>query len=44
MRDLQAVIDDIGALRPTLFIGVPRVYDRIYAGIMGQIMNAGLPP
>jgi long-chain acyl-CoA synthetase len=31
------VLDDIGALRPTLFCGVPRVFDRIYAGIQDQL-------
>jgi len=30
-------VDDIGALKPTLFIGVPRVFDRIYGGISAQI-------
>ena len=25
------------ALRPTLFCGVPRVFDRIYAGVMGKV-------
>ena len=31
------VLDDIQALRPTLFCGVPRVFDRIYAGIQEQL-------
>jgi long-chain acyl-CoA synthetase len=39
--DVKAVIDDIAALRPTIFIGVPRVYDRIYAGVIDQITKAG---
>jgi long-subunit acyl-CoA synthetase (AMP-forming) len=26
-----------GALRPTLFCGVPRVFDRIYAGVMQKV-------
>lgn len=30
-------MDDIGCLRPSLFIGVPRVFDRIYSRVMGQI-------
>jgi len=35
--DAARLVDDIGALRPTLFIGVPRVFDRIYGGISAQI-------
>jgi acyl-CoA synthetase (AMP-forming)/AMP-acid ligase II len=35
--DATKLVDDIGALKPTLFIGVPRVFDRIYGGISAQI-------
>lgn len=28
-----------GALRPTLFCGVPRVFDRIYAGVMQKVRD-----
>lgn len=38
--DIKGLVDDIGALRPTLFAGVPRVFDRIYAGVIDK-MNAG---
>lgn len=31
--DVTKVLDDIIACRPTLFCGVPRVFDRIYGGI-----------
>jgi long-chain acyl-CoA synthetase len=34
---VATLVDDIGALKPTLFIGVPRVYDRIYAGISDKV-------
>lgn len=34
---IPKVLDDIAALRPTLFCGVPRVYDRVYAGIYEQV-------
>lgn len=34
---IPQVLDDIVALRPTLFCGVPRVFDRIYAGIYEQV-------
>jgi hypothetical protein len=33
----QGLVDDIGALRPTIFIGVPRVFDRIYSGVLAKI-------
>lgn len=33
----QGLVDDIGALRPTIFIGVPRVFDRIYSGVLSKI-------
>ncbi len=31
------LVDDIAALQPSLFLGVPRVFDRIYTRIMGQV-------
>lgn len=39
--DTLRLVDDIGALRPTLFIGVPRIFDRIYSAVTGQIDKAG---
>jgi len=35
--EIPKVLADIGACRPTLFCGVPRVFDRIYAGINDQL-------
>ena len=35
--DIKGLVDDIAALRPTLFAGVPRVFDRIYAGIKEKV-------
>ena len=35
--DIKGLVDDIAALRPTLFIGVPRVFDRIYTGVMAKV-------
>jgi len=32
-------VDDIGSLRPTLFIGVPRVFDRIYTRVTSQLRD-----
>lgn len=28
-------------MRPTLFIGVPRVFDRIYAGVLAKVKAGG---
>lgn len=39
--DITKLVDDIGALKPTLFLGVPRVFDRIYKGVITQIDAAG---
>lgn len=38
--EIPKVLDDIAACRPTLFCGVPRVYDRIYAGINEKVRGA----
>eukprot|EP00218_Dolichomastix_sp_CCMP3274_P007847 CAMPEP_0170141298 /NCGR_PEP_ID=MMETSP0033_2-20121228/6905_1 /TAXON_ID=195969 /ORGANISM="Dolichomastix tenuilepis, Strain CCMP3274" /LENGTH=649 /DNA_ID=CAMNT_0010377555 /DNA_START=6 /DNA_END=1955 /DNA_ORIENTATION=- len=32
--DSKLLVDDIGASRPTLFVGVPRIFDRIYTAVM----------
>jgi long-chain acyl-CoA synthetase len=37
---IDGVLSDIGALRPTFFIGVPRVFDRVYAGVRAQLAAA----
>lgn len=39
--DIKGLVDDISALRPTLFIGVPRVFDRIYTGILNKVKAGG---
>ena len=31
-----------GALRPTMFCGVPRVFDRIYSGVMQKVWRCGV--
>lgn len=38
---LDALVDDIGALKPTVFTGVPRVFDRIYNAINDTIAGSG---
>ncbi|RLN28391.1 long chain acyl-CoA synthetase 1 [Panicum miliaceum] len=35
--DLNALRDDIQELKPTLLVGVPRVYERIYEGILKAV-------
>jgi len=35
--DVMKLVDDIAALKPAMFIGVPRVFDRIYSRINGQV-------
>jgi len=36
----KLIMDDIAALRPTLFVGVPRIFDRIYSGVTAQARGA----
>eukprot|EP00878_Enallax_costatus_P008716 GHUV01009110.1.p1 GENE.GHUV01009110.1~~GHUV01009110.1.p1 ORF type:complete len:512 (+),score=126.28 GHUV01009110.1:442-1977(+) len=38
--EIPKVLEDIMALKPTLFCGVPRVFDRIYAGINEQLKSS----
>jgi len=40
--DVGKLVDDIAALKPAMFFGVPRVFDRIYSRIDSQIKNGGL--
>jgi long-chain acyl-CoA synthetase len=35
------LVDDAAAFQPTMFCGVPRVYDRIYGRVMGGVKEAG---
>lgn len=32
MKDLNAIKDDLMELKPTLLVGVPRVFERIHEG------------
>ncbi len=42
--DVLKLLDDVGELKPSVFIGVPRVFDRIYARVMGMVSGrAGTP-
>ncbi|XP_078169338.1 long chain acyl-CoA synthetase 4-like [Carex rostrata] len=39
--DVKGLIDDMGMLKPTFFCAVPRVLERIYAGLQAKINAAG---
>ncbi|KAG6484084.1 hypothetical protein ZIOFF_060878 [Zingiber officinale] len=39
--DVRYLMEDIQVLKPTIFCGVPRVYDRIYSGINQRISSGG---
>eukprot|EP01024_Parvocaulis_polyphysoides_P034030 TRINITY_DN30148_c0_g2_i3.p1 TRINITY_DN30148_c0_g2~~TRINITY_DN30148_c0_g2_i3.p1 ORF type:complete len:662 (+),score=95.68 TRINITY_DN30148_c0_g2_i3:33-1988(+) len=40
--DVKLLIEDVASLRPTFFIGAPRVFDRVYKGVMDKINKGGL--
>lgn len=40
--DIRQISDDIAALKPTLFVGVPRVLDRIHTGVVDQVKKGGI--
>ena len=35
--DATKLLDDVDKAKPTLFCGVPRIYDRVYAGVQAKI-------
>lgn len=35
--DTRKLLDDCAVLRPTVFCAVPRVYERIYSGVMDKV-------
>jgi len=37
--DAKKLLDDVAAAKPTLFCGVPRIFDRVYAGVTA-VMNS----
>ncbi|CAJ2630271.1 unnamed protein product [Trifolium pratense] len=39
--DNLKLMDDLAALRPTVFCSVPRLYNRIYAGIVNAVKTSG---
>ncbi|KAM1790586.1 hypothetical protein TB2_034073 [Malus domestica] len=40
--DIRFLLEDLQELRPTMFCGVPRVYDRIYSGIVNKVSSGGV--
>jgi hypothetical protein len=38
--DVRKIMDDAAAFKPTGFAGVPRVFDRVYAGAMAKVKQA----
>lgn len=40
--DVKLLVDDIAALKPTVFCAVPRVLDRIYSGLTTRISSGGM--
>ncbi|GFR41006.1 hypothetical protein Agub_g1673, partial [Astrephomene gubernaculifera] len=40
--DIRRLMDDVGALRPSLFAGVPRVFERIYNGVRDKVSSGSL--
>ncbi|KAJ4962983.1 hypothetical protein NE237_022922 [Protea cynaroides] len=39
--DVRYLFEDIQELKPTMFCGVPRVFDRLYTGILDKISSGG---
>lgn len=39
--DVRFLLEDVQTLKPTIFCGVPRVFDRISAGIKSKVSSAG---
>ncbi|PWA13634.1 AMP-binding, conserved site-containing protein [Artemisia annua] len=40
--DNLKLMDDLAVLRPTIFCSVPRLYNRIYAGIINAVSTSGV--
>ncbi|TKY60717.1 Long chain acyl-CoA synthetase 4 [Spatholobus suberectus] len=39
--DIKLLLEDIGELKPTIFVAVPRVLDRVYNGLTHKISTGG---
>ena len=40
-RSIQDLPDDLLAVRPTVLVSVPRIYERVYAGVQRQLAQKG---
>ncbi|KAH7664965.1 long-chain acyl-CoA synthetase protein [Dioscorea alata] len=40
--DVRYLMEDLQQLKPTLFCGVPRVFDRIYTGVKQKVSSGGV--
>lgn len=43
LQDTQAVVDDVKELKPNLFVGVPRIYDRAKQAILKEVQKQSFP-
>ena len=39
-RSVQDLMDDLRTIRPTVLVSVPRIYERVYAGIQARVANS----
>ena len=37
---VKHILEDVGALKPTFFCGVPRIFDRIYSAVMAKMSSS----
>ena len=40
-RGMTTVVDDIGVARPTVMLGVPRIFDKVYEAVNDQVRKKG---
>ncbi len=41
MGSVETIVDDLGKVRPTLLIAVPRIFNKVYAGIHNMMRETG---
>src|SRR5207302_10220930 len=39
-RSMETLLDDIGNARPTIFGSVPRIFEKVYAKVQGELASA----
>ena len=40
LKDLNALVEDLMELKPTLFAGVPRVFERVHDGMETNLLSS----